>query len=87
MDVDVERSREQAARRRVHRIIESIKQLDPCHDEHDLIEEGVAGVLQRYGLCVALTPLELSVLKQQLAELGWEVQAREIARIVEAEPH
>lgn len=80
MDVDVERSREQAARRKVHGIIEYIKQQGVWHDEHDLIERGVEALLRDYGVLCALDSFEEGVLFQELADLGFEHQAAEMAR-------
>jgi hypothetical protein len=83
MEADVERSREQAARRKIGGIIDYIRQGEIWFDTHDVVQLGVSGLLSRYDVAVSLDAWEEGELFVELMELAEAAQTAEMAYIVE----
>ena len=83
MEADVQRSREQAARRKIGGIVDYIRQSEIWFDTHDVIQLGVMELLSRCGVHVSLNAFEEGELFVELMELAEMAQTAEMAYIVE----
>ena len=69
-------------RKKLHAIIEYLKQVEFYHDTFDIEDQGVKGILGEYGVHDQISAEESFALREELHDLAEQNEFREVARMV-----